>query len=188
MYDNFRILIRANQEIMKLIRKQQQTDINARCADMNAYKIYIYKEMMRKYFKELNIYRLEYYDIDYRDKIIELETEELDKLKSICESKTLNKTTIKERDLLKILTNIIKNVMGMNYITIPPREPTGVRGGKKQKYTNIDSVNSILLLLLIGGQTLSNDSIDDDIRKMTLNVIKLGQDKCNFIVESDEEC
>ena len=185
MYDNFRKLMMTDEILMKQIRKKQQININAGCYNMVEYKLYIYKCMMRKYFPKLNIYRLQYYDVDYKDKIVKIEKEELNNLKNIYDNKSLNNTEMNEYVLLKILTNIIRKIMGMEYIKLPKREGTGIRGVKKQQYTNIDSVNNILILLLLGGQILTNDSIDDDIKKIKLNEIDLGQRKHKFIDEDD---
>ena len=190
MYDNFRILMITDEVLMKRIRKMQQTNIKDRCYNMIEYKVYIYKCMMRKYFPDLNIYRLKYDDIDYKGekgKLVKIEKEELDNLKNIYDNKSLNNTEMAEWDLLKILTNIIRKIMGMEYIKLPKREATGVRGGKKQNYTNIESVNNILILLLLGGAVLTNNSIDDDIKKIKLNEIKLKQRKNRFIDEEEED-
>ena len=89
-----------------------------------------------------------------------------------------------ELELLRILYIIIRKVMGLGYINLK-REGAGKRGCKKSNYTNIDSVNNILILLLLGGQILTNNSIDSDIKKIKLNMIDLGQKKIDFIKDED---
>jgi hypothetical protein len=183
MYENVRLLMFTDEILMKRIRLKQQTKINDTCYNIEEYKLYIYKTMMRKYFSNLNIYRLEYTDTDYKDKLINIEKEELDKLNSIYD-KSLKKTEMTELELLRILYIIIRKVMGLGYINLK-REGAGKRGCKKSNYTNIDSVNNILILLLLGGQILTNNSIDSDIKKIKLNMIDLGQKKIDFIKDED---
>jgi ribosomal protein L15 len=152
---------------------------------MEEYKIIVYKELMRKYFPKLNIYRLEYYDIDYKDKIINLTKEELDKLNSVLSVKSLDKTEIKEKELLKKLTTLISKIMGMGFIKKPSREASGINGVKKQLNTNIESVNSNLILLLLGGQSLNYDNIEEEVKNINLRDIDVGQQKHQFIDEDD---
>jgi len=140
---------------------------------------------VRKYFPKLNIYRLEYYDIDYKDKIINLSKEELNKLNSVYSGKSLDKTEIKEKELLKRLTTLIGKIMGLGFINKPTREATGVRGGKKQLNTNIESINNNLILLLLGGLSLNYDNIEDEVKQVKFRDIDVGQQKHHFIDEDD---
>ena len=153
---------------------------------MEEYNILIYKQFMRKYFPRLNIYRLCYYDIEYDNKVINLTKEELDKLNSVCSGKYLDKTEIKEKELLKKLTTLISKIMGKGFINKPTREASGISGVKKQLNTNIESVNNNLILLLLGGQSLNGNNIEDDIKSINLRDIDVGQQKYQFI--DDEEC
>ena len=73
----------------------------------------------------------------------------------------------------------------MGYIKKPSRESTGVRGGKKQLNTNIESVNSNLILLLLGGQSLNYDNIEDEVKQIKFRDIDVGQQKHQFIDEED---
>jgi len=141
---------------------------------------------MRKYFPKLNIYRLEYYDTDYTDKLIELTKEEMDKFNSIYTGKLLNERAVKEKELLKKLTSLISNIMGFGFIKKPTREPTGIRGGKKQLYTNVELVNYNLILLLLGGQSLNYDNIEDEVKQIKIKDIDVGQQKYLFIIDDDE--
>lgn len=184
-YSTFRKFIKTNETLMRMINKKQGQSLNITNADMEEYKIIVYKEMMKKYFPKLNIYRLEYYDIDYKDKIINLSKEELNKLNSVYSGKSLDKTEIKEKELLKRLTTLIGKIMGIGYIKKPSRESTGIRGGKKQLNTNIESVNSNLILLLLGGQSLNYDNIEDEVKQIKFRDIDVGQQKYQFIDEDD---
>jgi len=184
-YSTFRKFIKTNENLMMMINKKQGQSLNITNADMEEYKIIVYKELMRKYFPKLNIYKLNYYDIDYKDKIINLSKEELNKLNSVYSGKSLDKTEIKEKELLNKLTTLIGKIMGMGFIKKPTREPTGVRGGKKQLYTNIESVNSNLILLLLGGQSLNYDNIEDEVKQINFRDIDVGQQKYQFIEEED---
>lgn len=184
-YSTFRKFIKTDENLMMMINKKRSQSLNITNADMEEYKILVYKELMRKYFPKLNIYRLEYYDIDYKDKVINLTKEELNKLNSVYSGKSLDKTEIKEKELLSKLTTLIGKIMGMGFIKKPPREPTGVRGGKKQLNTNIESVNNNLILLLLGGQSLNYDNIEEEVKNINLRDIDVGQHQHNFIDEED---
>lgn len=184
-YETFRKFIKTDENLMRMINRKQGQTLNITNADMEEYKIIVYKELMRKYFPKLNIYRLVYYDIDYKDKIINLSKEELNKLNSVYSGKSLDKTEIKEKELLKRLTTLIGKIMGMGFINKPTREATGVRGGKKQLNTNIESVNSNLILLLLGGQSLNYDNIEDEVKQIKFRDIDVGQQKHQFIDEED---
>jgi hypothetical protein len=184
-YSTFRKFIKTDENLMRMINIQQGQSLNITNADMEEYKIIVYKELMRKYFPKLNIYRLEYYDIDYKDKIINLSKEELNKLNSVYSGKSLDKTEIKEKELLKRLTTLIGKVMGMGFINKPTREASGINGVKKQLNTNIESVNSNLILLLLGGQSLNYDNIEDEVKQIKFRDIDVGQQKHQFIDEDD---
>jgi len=186
-YSSFRKFIKTDEKLMMMINKKREQSLNITNADMEEYKIIIYKELMRKYFPKLNIYRLEYYDIDYKDKVINLTKEELDKLNSVYSGKSLDKTEIKEKELLKKLTTLIGKIMGMGFIQKPAREASGINGVKKQLNTNIESVNNNIILLLLGGQSLNYDNIDDEVKQINLRDIDVGQQKYNFIDEDDLE-
>jgi len=184
-YSSFRKFIKTDENLMRMINKKQKQTLNITNVDMEEYKIIVYKELMRKYFPKLNIYRLNYYDIDYKDKIINLSKEELNKLNSVYSGKSLDKTEINEKELLSKLTTLIGKIMGLGFINKPTREATGVRGGKKQLNTNIESVNSNLILLLLGGQSLNYDNIEDEVKQINYRDIDVGQQKHHFIDEED---
>ena len=184
-YSIFRKFIKTDENLMMMISKKRGQSLNITNADMEEYKIIVYKELMRKYFPKLNIYRLEYYDIDYKDKVINLTKEELDKLNSVLSVKSLDKTEIKEKELLKKLTTLISKIMGMGFIKKPSREASGINGVKKQLNTNIESVNSNLILLLLGGQSLNYDNIEEEVKNINLRDIDVGQQKHQFIDEDD---
>jgi len=184
-YSSFRKFIKTDENLMMMIRKKQGQSLNITNPNMEEYKIIVYKEMMRKYFPKLNIYRLEYYDTDYSDTIIKLTNEEKDKLNSVYSGKSLYNTDIKEKDLLKKLSTLISKVMGMGFINKPTREATGVRGCKKQFNTNIESINNNLILLLLGGQSLNYNNIEDVIKQINFKDIDIGQQKYQFIDEDD---
>lgn len=184
-YSTFRKFIKTDENLMRMINIKQGQSLNITNADMEEYKIIVYKELMRKYFPKLNIYRLEYYDIDYKDKIINLSKEELNKLNSVYSGKSLDKTEIKEKELLKRLTTLIGKILGMGFINKPTREASGITGVKKQLNTNIESVNSNLILLLLGGQSLNYDNIEDEVKQIKFRDIDVGQQKYQFIDEED---
>ena len=184
-YSSFRKFIKTDENLMMMINKKQGQSLNITNADMEEYKIIVYKELMRKYFPKLNIYRLKYYDIDYKDKVINLSKEELNKLNSVYSGKSLDKTEINEKELLKRLTTLIGKIMGMGFIQKPPREASGINGVKKQLNTNIESVNNNLILLLLGGLSLNYDNIEDEVKQIKFRDIDVGQQKHHFI--DDEE-
>jgi hypothetical protein len=185
-YSTFRKFIKTDENLIMMINRKRGQSLNITNADMEEYNILIYKQFMRKYFPRLNIYRLCYYDIEYDNKVINLTKEELDKLNSVCSGKYLDKTEIKEKELLKKLTTLISKIMGKGFINKPTREASGISGVKKQLNTNIESVNNNLILLLLGGQSLNGNNIEDDIKSINLRDIDVGQQKYQFI--DDEEC
>ena len=184
-YSTFRKFIKTDETLMSMINKKQAQSLNITNADMDEYKIIVYKELMRKYFPNLNIYRLKYYDIDYKDKIVNLSKQDLDKLNSVYSGKSLDTTEIKEKELLKRLTTLINKIMGMGYINKPAREASGINGVKKQLNTNIESVNNNIILLLLGGQSLNYDDIEEEVKQINFKDIDVGQQKYQFIDEDD---
>jgi hypothetical protein len=73
----------------------------------------------------------------------------------------------------------------MGFIKKPTREASGINGVKKQLNTNIESVNSNLILLLLGGQSLNYDNIEDEVKQIKFRDIDVGQQKHQFIDEDD---
>ena len=185
-YSTFRKFIKTDKNLIMMINRKRGQSLNITNADMEEYNILIYKQFMRKYFPRLNIYCLYYYDIDYDDKVINLTKEELDKLNSVYRGKSLDKTEIKEKELLKKLTTLISNIMGKGFIIKPTREASGISGLKKQLTTNIESVKNNLILLLLGGQSLNGNNIEGDLKKYyEIRDIDVGQQKYQFIDDED---